>query len=314
MTAALSKQNEPIVITQYEVLLDDIDQAKKNYIPSFEYETKDGDKAARSYVFQLRKLKGKIESQRKEAKAYALSYGKAVDQQAKTLVDEVEALIAPHQTALDAIAQREARRVEALQFRLERAEALGQAAFGATSTEIQAQLNLLDAESVEGLQEFEDRVLAAITRSRLQLKTLLEKAQQVEAEAQELQRLRAEQQERERREREERQARELQERADAEAQAAAADAIAQAERRAAEAEAKATAAVQALRLAQKEDIKAAIVTAPAVLETPVLISTRQRLINELKQAIQGMDRVDVCEAIADDRLHHAVRVLWHGIG
>lgn len=312
MTTALSKQTEPIVITQYEVLLGDIDQAKKNKITSFDYETKDGDKAARGYVFQLRKLKGKIESQRKEAKAYALSYGKAVDQQAKALVDEVEALIAPHQTALDAIAQREARRVQALQARLARAEALGEIAFGATSSDIQAQLDILDAEPVDGLQEFEDRVLAAITRSRLQLKTSLVEAVKAEADAQELERLRAEQQERERREREEQQARKLREEADAEAQAAAADAIAEAEARAAAAEARA-AAVEAAQPRQ-EALRKAVARAeePSTADIPHH-SRRQQLISELQVAMKDMARIDVCKAIADEALHKAVRVVWGAV-
>ncbi|MEY3930091.1 MAG: hypothetical protein RLZZ516_1801, partial [Cyanobacteriota bacterium] len=72
MTATLTTANEPIVITQYQVLLDDIKEAQQTATPSFEYDSKEGNKAARSYIFQLRKLRGRIESERKEAKSYAL--------------------------------------------------------------------------------------------------------------------------------------------------------------------------------------------------------------------------------------------------
>lgn len=42
MTATLATANEPIVITQYQVLLDDIKEAQQTATPSFEYDSKEG--------------------------------------------------------------------------------------------------------------------------------------------------------------------------------------------------------------------------------------------------------------------------------
>lgn len=197
---ALLQPAEPIVITQYEVLLGDIKEAQDNAVESFDYETKQGDKDARSYIYKLRQLRAKIEAQRKAAKEYALDYGRAVDSQAKGLTQKVDELIAPHQKQLDDIAKREAARVAAHESRLRQVEALGIVTHGASSAEIREQLALLDRQSLDGLEEFADRVAAALARSRQTLAAALERAEVQEAEAAELQRLRAEVAERRRKE------------------------------------------------------------------------------------------------------------------
>ena len=201
MTALSVKPSEPIVITQYDVLLGDIEQAKKDDLAaSFNYDTREGDKAARSHVNKLRLIKGNIERQRKAAKEYALDYGRQVDAKARELTEQVESLIRPHQAQLEAVAAREAQRVAAHEARLKKAEALGRLAFGTTAAEFRQLLEALDQESIEGLEEFTDRVAAAITKSRQALTTALAAAEKAEAQAAELQRLQAEAAERQREE------------------------------------------------------------------------------------------------------------------
>lgn len=309
---------DAIVISQYQVLLDDIAEAKIEAVSSFDYETKEGDKAARSYIFQLRKLRARVESARKEAKSYALAYGKRVDEQAKELSSQVDELIQPHQEQLEAIARREADRVAAHQKVLDLAVAIGTVSFGEGSAQIQGRLDALDEISLDGLEEFAERVAAAIVSSRQSLQQALQQALGAEAQARELARLKAEEEERQRKESEERIRREAQERADAEAAQVAADSIAEAERRAAEAEAKAAAAearAAASLLAITSPKPAAVKGLEALAPGPAAVglNPRLRLIAEIRDAIKGMDRQEVAEAIADGTLHTAVRVYWGAI-
>lgn len=314
----LTTIQNPIVISQYEVLLGDIAEAKTAAVLSFDYETKEGEKAARSYIFQLRKLRARIESARKDAKSYALAYGKRVDEQAKDLSSQVDDLIQPHQQQLDAIAQREAERVAAHQMVLDRAICIGTVSFGEGSMQIKGRLDALDDVSLDGLEEFAERVAAAIVASRKNLQQALQQALQAEERERELAKLKAEEEERQRKENEERIKREAQERADAEAAQAAADSIRDAERRAAKAEAKAAAAeakaaaslrlITSPRFAAAEDGEA---VAPG--PDPAGPNPRQRLIAEIRAAIKGMDRQEVAEAIADGTLHHSVRVHWESV-
>jgi hypothetical protein len=104
----LAVEPKAISISQYEALTSDIQIAKQQAVESFDYNDPKGDKAARSYIAGLRKIRSRIESARKEAKSYALEYGRAVDAQAKALEAEILGLIEPHQQALDEIAQQEA--------------------------------------------------------------------------------------------------------------------------------------------------------------------------------------------------------------
>jgi RNA-binding protein YhbY len=329
----LTPIHEPIVITQYRVLLDDIEEAKKEQIATFAYETKEGDKAARSYLFQLRKLRARIESARKDAKAYALAYGKQVDNQAKELSSQVDELIEPHQEQLEAIARRETYRVRAHQAVLDLAVDYGQVRFGENSTEIQHRLFLLDKISLEGLEEFTEKVAAAIVTSRQALQQALLQAIAAEAQAHELAKLKAEQQEREAKEKEERIKREAQEKADAEAAAAAFDAIAAAERRAAEAEAKVreaeamAAQAELAKLSPVQPITSETKPAPVELENGTLEveigvvavdgrqahARRRRLIVALAEVTKGMNRVDFIHALVDGQLHPALQINWGAV-
>jgi hypothetical protein len=335
-TASLAESPQPIVISQYDVLLGDIKEAQDAELPAFDYNTKQGITLAKSHVFQLRKLRARIESARKDAKSYALAYGKKVDEQAKLLSGQVDELIAPVQSRLDEIATREAERVQRHQLVLDRANGLGVVAFGATSRDIRALLAQLDGISLDGLEEFTERVAAAIVKSRQALGLALEQATAAEEQARlaqeqadELARLRAAEEERQAQERQAQMLREAQERADAEAQAAAEDQIAAAEARARAAEAK---------LALSQQAQAATpVPVPPVAPTPAtevvadrgafvqgrakseprltpsqttMEAATRSLSRELMQAVAGKDRSDVVQAILSGTLHPCVVVDW----
>jgi hypothetical protein len=259
-----------------------------------------------------------------------------VDEQAKELMAQVDELILPHQEAIDAIARREAERVAALQFRLDRAVNLGEVGFDATSASIRERLDLLDMETLDGLEEFEEKVAAAVVKSRQALQAALAKAEQAEAEAAELARLRAEAQQREEADRDAQRQREAQAKADAVAQAAAADAIAEAEAKAAAAQAQAAAAAQAQadaerRAAEAEEQAKAAAAAKADADRRAALQrrieeaaavdvhandeavTRQAwrlLVSQLREAMTGMTRAQVAEAIADGLLHDAITINW----
>ena len=91
---------------------------KDNAATVFDYESKGGNKDARSHVHKLRKTKGALEKVRKEAKADYLHLGRAVDSEAADIENRIEAMIAVHQVKLDEIEQRETARVSALEERL----------------------------------------------------------------------------------------------------------------------------------------------------------------------------------------------------
>lgn len=77
----------------------------------FNYEDSKGNKDARSHIYKLRQTKAAVEKARKEEKAASLEYGRRVDEQAKEIVAEIEAMIEVHDAPLREIEQREKDRV-----------------------------------------------------------------------------------------------------------------------------------------------------------------------------------------------------------
>lgn len=82
---------------------------------AFAYDDAAGNKAARSHVAKLRGIKGDIERTRKATKDAGLQFCRTVDSTAKEIVAEVEALITPHQAAIDEVANRQKLRLEQMQ-------------------------------------------------------------------------------------------------------------------------------------------------------------------------------------------------------
>ena len=101
---AIVLAGETTAISRWEALACDIAIAEEAAATKrFDYRDDWDNKAARSYVYSLRRLKGKIERARQDAKAVHLERGKAVDENAKLLEASVQGLIEPHETAIKAI-------------------------------------------------------------------------------------------------------------------------------------------------------------------------------------------------------------------
>jgi hypothetical protein len=183
------------VITQYEVLIDDIKEARtKAAEVTFDLTDKKGIAAAKSYVFSLRRLNGRIDEAHKEAKAETLERGKAIDRVKNVLREQVAALIQPHQDALDAIAKAEAERVAKHRLWISTVQDLARVPFGSDSESIKGIMLELDLyeQSVDLLEEFTLEGKAALVDTTRVLRDAHTKALTEEAAAAELARLREE--------------------------------------------------------------------------------------------------------------------------
>ena len=102
---------QDMILSKFATISDQLVELEQfNEKEVFDYEDKAGNKAARSHVSKLRKVKASIERARKEAKADALEYGRKVDEKAKTLSSKLEGMIAVHVGPLTDIKAREERR------------------------------------------------------------------------------------------------------------------------------------------------------------------------------------------------------------
>jgi hypothetical protein len=317
----LAVEPKAICISQYEALTSDIEIAKQGAIAVvFDYEDPKGDKAARSYIAGLRKIRSRIESARKEAKSYALEYGRAVDAQAKSLESEILGLIEPHQQALDEIAQREKDRVAAHEAVMELITDMVQrgSAEGASSGDIFEMIHWLDDMDASDMEEFKEAAEAEIANGLRLLRALyaaaLEREKREALESAEAQRLAEEEQARLKAEQEARQA-EAVERARQEAATLAARAVAEAEQRAKDSEARAAAAEQLRQqqeaARQQEDKRRAQLQQEA--EAAVRraeVTRRNDLATQLSEALAGKTRAQVVEALLDGTLHPAVSIDW----
>lgn len=188
----------------------------------FDYEDPKQNKAARSHVFQLRKTRAAIDRARKAEKEESLRYGRLVDDEAKAIMGEIEAMIAVHQEPLDKIDAREKARVDAITKRISVIANLADGTTVGTEESVATlKLMLADVEQLEVDETFGEFAAEAIgTRKRAidYLKDRIEQRAKYEAEQEELARLRAEVEKRAQQERDERIAREAEERARQEAE------------------------------------------------------------------------------------------------
>jgi hypothetical protein len=188
----LTKPVEAVVITQYEKIKTDIAiLAQEDKDAVFQYREPKGNALARSHVFKMRKVRGEIERARKEAKAYALAYGKRVDGAAAELESQVDALIKRHQDQIDAIENEERDRKakhQAVIAGMQTAAMLGDA----DSATVAKAIDAVRAVDCQSLDEFKPDGLRAQAEAVAALTILLERAKVREAEAAELVRLRAE--------------------------------------------------------------------------------------------------------------------------
>jgi len=323
---ALATAPKAIVISQFDVLLGDIQEAKEKAAEAvFDYSTKAGNKDARSYVFAIRKLNARIESARTDAKAYALAYGRTVDSQAADLKDQVQALIRPHQDALDAITKAEADRVQRHRDMIHFITDLGRVQFGASAEALAISLESAKTADIDGLEEFKDEAAAALLETIRTLEAAHAKALADEAAAAELDQLREQQRIQQDKDAEAERERKAQERADA----AAIAAVEESERKAAEAEARAEAAEAALarqqaideardeeeanntvRAMHLEELEAAFPITTEAEATAAVADAEHKLRNAIAERMKPLGRLGVVDALIAGTLHPAITIDW----
>jgi len=129
---------------QYADVRDSVARAKAAHPQAvFDYESEEGEKAARSHIAKLRKLKAAIENRRKEAKAESLEYGRRVDAEAAALTGEVLPMIEAHEAPLREKAAREEKRVAGLKARVDSIRDLGILTYGMVADDIAKRINQL---------------------------------------------------------------------------------------------------------------------------------------------------------------------------
>jgi len=204
MTASTTKNQLAITtadtdtsaLSRWDALASDIAIAtEESSFKEFDYYDAVGNKQARSWMAHLRKLKGRIERARKDAKAIHLQRGKAVDETARTLEGAVLGLIEPHEQAIEAAEAEERARVEVHRATLDRISRLAEGV--TTSAEAHARLVELTAIDLTLLEEFQSAGLNRQAEAGARLKELWDSLVVQEAERAELEILRAEKAKRE---------------------------------------------------------------------------------------------------------------------
>lgn len=156
----------------------------------FDYESKKGNKEARSHVNTLRLTKGALERVRKEEKAESLKIGRAIDSEAKEIEARIEAMITVHQVRLDEIERREEERVAVIEACIDSLRRHGESA--TTAENLAAEISVLEVvvigDDYAGLKAMALEVKDARLRELRINHAALVKS---EAEAAELARLRA---------------------------------------------------------------------------------------------------------------------------
>lgn len=200
----------------------------------FDYESKKGNREARSHIAKLRKTKSAVETCRKAEKKASLEYGRKVDSEAKDIMGEIEGMIQVHKAPLEEIERKEKERVESITAEIENIRNFAVAIEGLSADTLRHRLERVEQMviSEEKFNEFFDAAEAESLKAKNILEFSLGARQQYEDEQAELAKLRAEKEERERREAQEAAERAKKEREEAIARQAAENANRDAEQQA----------------------------------------------------------------------------------
>lgn len=189
-SAIVASDSGVSVLTRWEALAAEIATVtQESDCKEFNYRDTTGSESARSWIWRLRKLKGRIEKARKEAKSVHLERGRAVDEAAKTLEKAVLGLIEPHEKAIEAVEAEERSRIEAHRTVLDHISGLADNV--TTSAEAQARLAELSTIDTTLLEEFQSAGLNRQAEAGARLKELCDSLLAQEAERAELEALRA---------------------------------------------------------------------------------------------------------------------------
>jgi len=150
----------------------------------FVYTDPDGEKAARSHIANLRKVKTKISDVHKDAKAEALALGKKLDSKKRELIGEVDSMIAVHKDPLDAIDAEKQVVIDAEKKRLEDEEAKRQADLDAREAAVKEKEEKFAAEKAEAARAEREKHIAE--EAAATAKAQAEQKAKAEADAKEL--------------------------------------------------------------------------------------------------------------------------------
>lgn len=107
------------VVNVFSSFYEQLEEVKKvNEQTVFDYESKKGNKDARSHIYKLRQSKTAVNKAHKEAKAEALEFGRGLDSEKKKLISEFDEMIAVHEEPLKVIEEREKQRIETINKRI----------------------------------------------------------------------------------------------------------------------------------------------------------------------------------------------------
>ena len=154
----------------------------------FDYESKKGNKEARSHVFSLRKSKAELERTRKDENESHQVAIKAVNNEAKEILGRIEAMIEVHQVKLDEIEQREIDRIAGIK---ERIASLAAIHSDISIAALENHIVMLACTEIDlSFAEFSAEAAGARASSIIKHRELLDAKRQAEAEATELLELR----------------------------------------------------------------------------------------------------------------------------
>lgn len=193
---------------------------KSNSTLVFDYESKSGNKDARSHVYKLRQTKSAVEVARKKEKQESLEYGRKVDDEAKEIVAEIEEMIDVHQKSLDEIEEREKTRIADIRRAIQHIHDCGNGMMGGSPQPLILCLRDLEEKITidDSFGEFQEEARKAKDSSLAKIKLAIEESKRRATEQAELERLRKQAAEREQHDRDEKIRRDAAERATKEAE------------------------------------------------------------------------------------------------
>lgn len=155
----------------------------------FDYESKKGNKEARSHVYKLRQANAELERTRKDVKDESIKVGKAIDAEAKEIAARIAAMIEVHQVKIDEIEKREADRVASIKGKIAEFSVVQKFLSIAGLQNHIAGLEKIKID--ESFAEFQVDAAGALYASLTKHREILEEMVKAEADAAELEELRA---------------------------------------------------------------------------------------------------------------------------
>lgn len=219
-TAEITEKEVSFEVSEYSEFYNQIATVRDlcNFIPDMT--TDEGYNKSKRVALDVGKILTKLEKVRKDKKSFFIEGGRQVDSQAKSIAAELEEARLPHKEAYKAldglVKERERKRKEELENRVEHLRTLPQQMADSCSDEVLTALQYLQKEECLDFFEFTQLALMARNDSRKSLQEMYTRKLKEEKDAEELKRLREEQARREQQEREDRIRKEATEKAERE--------------------------------------------------------------------------------------------------